>query len=327
MELKVALAARVAPVEAALREYLRVRPPENLYRAMAHIPLAGGKRLRPVMALLACELVGGDSAKAVPYAAALEAIHNFTLIHDDVMDEDNLRHGVASAHAEFGVATAINAGDALFAYAFEMVTDSDCSDTLRAELVRHLAITVREIGEGQQMDLDFEERETVAPAEYLEMVRLKTSILFGSAAYGGARIGGADARKALELRQMAIEVGLGFQIWDDYLDATAPAETLGKPSGSDIRQGKRTLLVIEALDRAAPDDRARLTAILDGSDSSDAEVAEAVAIMERSGALAACHERANGYLQGVRDTLAKYPQGEPRQLFEALLEYMVTRRY
>ena len=191
MELKVALAARAAPVEAALREYLQVRPPENLYRAMAHIPLAGGKRLRPVMALLACELVGGDSAKAVPYAAALETVHNFTLVHDDVMDEDDLRHGVPSAHAEFGVATAINAGDALFAYAFEMVTDSDCSDTLRAELVRHLAITVREIAEGQQMDLNFEQEETVSPKDYMEMIRLKTSILFGAAAYGGARIGGS----------------------------------------------------------------------------------------------------------------------------------------
>ena len=324
MELKAALAAKAAPVEAALREYLKVREPEQLYRAMAHIPLAGGKRLRPVMALLVCEMVGGDSAKAVPYAAALETIHNFTLVHDDVMDDDNLRHGVTSAHAEFGVATAINAGDALFAYAFEMVTDSDCSQEMRVELVRHVASTVREIAEGQQMDLDFEEREKVTPAEYLEMVRLKTSILFGSAAYGGARIGGASEEQAHELRQMAIDVGLGFQIWDDYLDATASEELLGKPSGSDIRQGKSTLLVIEALDRATSEDQKRLTAILDG-DSSDEDVAEAVAIMERSGALAACHEQANGYLQGVRDTLAKYPQGEPRQLFEALLGYMVTR--
>ena len=324
MELKAALAAKAAPVEAALREYLKVREPEQLYRAMAHIPLAGGKRLRPVMALLVCEMVGGDSAKAVPYAAALETIHNFTLVHDDVMDDDNLRHGVTSAHAEFGVATAINAGDALFAYAFEMVTDSDCSQEMRVELVRHVASTVREIAEGQQMDLDFEEREKVTPAEYLEMVRLKTSILFGSAAYGGARIGGASEEQAHELQQMAIDVGLGFQIWDDYLDATATEELLGKPSGSDIRQGKRTLLVIEALDRATSEDQGRLTAILDG-DSSDEDVAEAVAIMERSGALAACHEQANGYLQGVRDTLAKYPQGEPRQLFEALLGYMVTR--
>ena len=324
MELKAALAAKAAPVEAALREYLKVREPEQLYRAMAHIPLAGGKRLRPVMALLVCEMVGGDSAKAVPYAAALETIHNFTLVHDDVMDDDNLRHGVTSAHAEFGVATAINAGDALFAYAFEMVTDSDCSQEMRVELVRHVASTVREIAEGQQMDLDFEEREKVTPAEYLEMVRLKTSILFGSAAYGGARIGGASEEQAHELQQMAIDVGLGFQIWDDYLDATATEELLGKPSGSDIQQGKRTLLVIEALDRATSEDQKRLTAILDG-DSSDEDVAEAVAIMERSGALAACHEQANGYLQGVRNTLAKYPQGEPRQLFEALLEYMVTR--
>jgi geranylgeranyl diphosphate synthase type I len=160
----------------------------------------------------------------------------------------------------------------------------------------------------------------------MEMIRLKTSVLFGSAAYGGARIGGASEEQARELRQMAIDVGLGFQIWDDYLDATATEELLGKPSGSDIRQGKRTLLVIEALDRATSEDQDRLTTIL-GGDNSDEDVAEAIAIMERSGALAACHEQANDYLQGVRATLAKYPQGEPRQLFEALLEYMVTRRH
>ena len=122
------------------------------------------------------------------------------------------------------------------------------------------------------MDIDFEEEETVDPELYLEMIRLKTSILFGSAAYGGALIGGKDKNVANNLRQMAIWVGLGFQIWDDYLDATASAEVLGKPSGSDIRQGKRTLLVIEALSRTKNKERNELIKILDKSGNTDAEV-------------------------------------------------------
>jgi len=157
------------------------------------------------------------------------------------------------------------------------------------------------------------------------MIRLKTSILFGAAAYGGARIGGSGEKQARELEKMATNVGLGFQIWDDYLDATASEQVLGKPSGSDIRQGKKTLLVIEALNRASGDDRKRLLDILDNKDNSDSDVQEAVQIMEKCGALEACHSLANGYLEGVRDTLAKYPDGEARQLFESLLKYMVTR--
>jgi geranylgeranyl diphosphate synthase type I len=159
----------------------------------------------------------------------------------------------------------------------------------------------------------------------MEMIRLKTSILFGTAAYGGARIGGSGEKQARELEEMATNVGLGFQIWDDYLDATASEQVLGKPSGSDIRQGKKTLLVIEALNRASGNDRQRLLDILDNKDNSDSDVQEAVQIMEKCGALEACHSLANVYLEGVRDILAKYPDGEARQLFESLLEYMVTR--
>jgi len=327
MDLKATLRERAAPVEAALREYLREREPVRLYRAMAHIPLAGGKRLRPVMALLACELVGGNAADAVPFGAALETIHNFTLVHDDIMDDDDLRHGVAACHALYGRDTAINAGDALFAYAFEILTDVPADEAVRVALVRHVARTVREIAEGQQMDMDFEARETVGADEYLEMIRLKTSILFGAAAFGGALVGGASRAQADELRGMAVAVGLGFQIWDDYLDATASAELLGKPTGSDIRQGKRTLLVVEALERAEGDDRVRLLAILDEPGNSDAEIAEAVAIIERCGALARCRELALGYLDSARETLARYTAGAARATLEALLAYMVEREY
>ena len=324
MNLKEKLAIKAKPINKALEEYLKVREPEKLYKASAHIPLAGGKRLRPVMAMITCEMVGGDSVKAIPFAAALEAIHNFTLVHDDVMDDDDLRHGVDACHTIYGLSTAILAGDTLFAYAFEMITDCNIDDRVKADLVKNVAYIVRKIAEGQQMDINFEDEETVDAKEYLEMIRLKTSILFGAAAYGGAKIGGTSEEEARELEMMATNVGLGFQIWDDYLDATATEEILGKPSGSDIRQGKRTLLVIEALNRANDIDRKRLIEILD-SKNTDEEIEEAVEIMDRCGALEECHKQAKGYLEGARKTLSNYPESEARQLFEELLEYMVTR--
>ena len=324
MNLKEKLAVKAKPINEALEKYLRIREPKKLYKASAHIPLAGGKRLRPVMAMITCDMVGGTSKKAIPFAAALETIHNFTLVHDDVMDDDDLRHGVDACHTIYGLSTAILAGDTLFAYAFEMITDCDIEDTVKADLVKNVAYVVRKIAEGQQMDINFEEEETVDAKEYLEMIRLKTSILFGAAAYGGAKIGGTNVEEARELEMMATNVGLGFQIWDDYLDATAPEEVLGKPSGSDIRQGKRTLLVIEGLNRANDKDRKRLIEILD-SKNTDEEVKEAVEIMERCGALEECHKQANGYLEGARKTLSNYPESESRLLFEELLQYMVTR--
>jgi geranylgeranyl diphosphate synthase type I len=324
MNLKEKIAIRAKPIDKTLQKYLKIREPTKLYEASAHIPLAGGKRLRPVMALITCDMVGGDSEKAILFATALETIHNFTLVHDDVMDDDNLRHGVAACHTIYGLSTAILAGDTLFAYAFEMITDSDIDDRIKADLVQNVAYVVRKIAEGQQMDINFEEKETVESNHYLEMIRLKTSILFGAAAYGGARIGGTNEDEARELENMATNVGLGFQIWDDYLDATASENVLGKPSGSDIRQGKRTLLVIEALNRANAEQRKRLLEILD-SENSDEDIVEAVNIMDECGALSECHRQANQYLEGARKVLLKYPESESRTLFEELLEYMVTR--
>ncbi|MFL2945196.1 MAG: polyprenyl synthetase family protein [Candidatus Poseidoniales archaeon] len=324
MNLKEKIAIRAKPIDKTLQHYLKIREPTKLYEASAHIPLAGGKRLRPVMALITCDMVGGDSEKAILFATALETIHNFTLVHDDVMDDDDLRHGVAACHTIYGLSTAILAGDTLFAYAFEMITDSDIDDNIKADLVKNVAYVVRKIAEGQQMDINFEDEETVESKNYLEMIRLKTSILFGAAAYGGARIGGTNENEARELEKMATNVGLGFQIWDDYLDATASEDVLGKPSGSDIRQGKRTLLVIEALNRANSEQRKRLLEILD-SENNDDDIIEAVKIMDDCGALKECHKQANQYLEGARKILLKYPESEARTLFEELLEYMVTR--
>ena len=327
MDLKEILKERGVPIENALEEYLSVRRPKKLYDAMGHIPLAGGKRLRPIMAVLMCEIVGGDPERAIPYATSLETIHNFTLVHDDVMDDDDLRHGVDACHVVYGLPTAINAGDALFAYAFEMITDTEVSSDVKNSLIRHVARTVREIAEGQQMDMDFEDMTHVSSEEYLKMIELKTAILFGAAAYGGALIGGTEEKRANKLRDMAISIGLGFQIWDDYLDATASEELLGKPSGSDIVQGKRTLLVIKALEKTDEENGRRLQEILDKQNNDDKEIVEAVEIMKECGALDECKEIALEHLENAKKTLSDYSDTEARKDLEELLRFMVERKY
>ena len=327
MDLKEILKERGVPIERALEKYLMVRPPNRLYNAMRHIPLAGGKRLRPIMAILTCELVGGNPEKAIPYAASLETIHNFTLVHDDVMDDDDLRHGVDACHIVYGLPTAINAGDALFAYSFEMITDTDVNNNVKNKLVKHVARTVREIAEGQQMDVDFENMENVSSAEYLKMIELKTAILFGAAAYGGALIGGTEDEEAKRLRNMAVSIGLGFQIWDDYLDATASEKLLGKPSGSDIVQGKRTLLVIKTLEKADKEQGKKLQEILDKESNDAKEISEAVNIMKECGALEECKEIALSNLESAKKILSNYKDSKARRNLEELLRFMVERKY
>ena len=327
MDLKEILKERGVPIERALEKYLMVRPPNRLYNAMRHIPLAGGKRLRPIMAILTCEIVGGNPEKAIPYAASLETIHNFTLVHDDVMDDDDLRHGVDACHIVYGLPTAINAGDALFAYSFEMITDTDVNNDIKNKLVKHVARTVRKIAEGQQMDVDFENMENVSSAEYLKMIELKTAILFGAAAYGGALIGGTEDEEAKRLRSMAVSIGLGFQIWDDYLDATASEKLLGKPSGSDIVQGKRTLLVIKTLEKANKEQGKKLQEILDKESNDAKEISEAVNIMKECGALEECKEIALSNLESAKKILSNYKDSKARRNLEELLRFMVERKY
>ena len=328
-DFKTALKERARIVEQALPGFIGLEngDPARLYQAMAHIPLAGGKRLRPVMTLLASELVGGDPRLALPYGCALEMVHNFTLIHDDIMDDDDLRHGADACHARYGMNTAINAGDALFAQAFKVAAGTPCETGLVTRLVRRLAEIVVIIAEGQQMDMDFETQEAVRAADYLEMVRRKTAVIFGLAAYAGALIGGATEEQAAALYEMAEGVGLGFQIWDDVIDATVDSDKLGKPTGSDIRQGKRTLLVLTALERATPEQAARLTSILDEPDNTEAQVAEAVQIMRDSGAIDLCTRQALDYAARAREVLATFPESPARDVLGGLVDYLVERDY
>ena len=239
---------RVKKINEYLMRSMEVIEDKNLKAAMCHYPAAGGKRLRPLLTTMVCEAVGGRWEKAVPFGVALEVVHNFTLVHDDVMDEDDTRRGIKTVHAQFGVPEAILAGDALFARAFEIVSETDVDSAGVVKLTNVLAKSVRLLAEGQQMDMDFEDAKKVTSDQYMKMIERKTAVLYSAAAQGGVIAGGGTEKQEEALFEFGRLVGLGFQIWDDVLDLMSDQETFGKPVLNDIRNGKKTLIVISALE-------------------------------------------------------------------------------
>ena len=322
------MVARLAGIEAYLEEQLALGNHPEVLKAIAYYPSAGGKRLRPVLTLAVADAVSeGSSRRALPYGCALELVHNFTLIHDDLMDEDSVRRGRPTLHTVWDEPSAINAGDILFALAFEVMTRTDADDATVRTLVREGARTVFEIGEGQQWDMDFEGADPggVTEEEYLRMVEFKTARLFEMAAIGGARVAGADEDLVREMGMFAREMGIGFQIWDDYLDIFADQEKLGKDVGSDIRNGKHTIMAIRTLDTAGPGDREVFLAAFGNEEATAEELEAAIGVMERTGAILYAEERAKAYAAAAEERLRPLPPSEHREFLRGLIHYMIAR--
>jgi geranylgeranyl diphosphate synthase type I len=230
---------------------------KDLYDASIYLLNAGGKRLRPLILVSSSDLLGGDRIRAYKAAAAVEVLHNFTLIHDDIMDNDNLRRGIPTVHAIWGIPLAILAGDLLHAKAFEILNDSlEGLDSKRyhwsfSTFTRSIII----ISEGQAMDMEFEKRSNVSEEEYIEMIKKKTAQLFSCASSLGGIIAGADEDTVNKLSSYGLNLGISFQIIDDILGLIADEKELGKPIYSDIREGKKTILVIKALEKANSNER------------------------------------------------------------------------
>jgi geranylgeranyl diphosphate synthase type I len=294
---------------------------------MAHYPEAGGKRMRPVLAMLVAEAVGKRGRAAIPFGCALELIHNFTLVHDDVMDKDEMRRGRPAVHILYDEPTAIIAGDALFARAYEILCDTDVSGEDLRKLVRSVSDTVYLIAEGQQMDIDFESRQTVGVEEYVLMVEEKTAVLFACAAEGGAIIGNGTADQVRDMRECARLWGIGFQIWDDVLGLLGDERTTGKPVGNDIRNGKRTLIIVHALEqlKRPSKDRDTLLAALGNEQATAEEVKEAIAVLERTGSIDFVTEQAHRYASDSKQLLACLPDSDERRMLSALIDYAVGR--
>ncbi len=222
-------------------------PPQSLYKPAQYLLALGGKRLRPALALLGCG-VFADPLKAMPQALAVEVFHNFTLMHDDIMDDAPLRRGQQTVHEKWNVNTAILSGDAMFVKSYQLL--AQCEPSILPQLLAVFSSTALQVCEGQQHDMDFENRAEVTEPEYIHMIQLKTSVLLGCALKMGAIVGGADEKDAEYLYQFGLLLGTSFQIKDDVLDCFGDQQKVGKQVGGDILANKKTLLLIHALTTA-----------------------------------------------------------------------------
>lgn len=325
MDLMSEILERATIIDDYLMKYLEDGKPDKLVRAVRHYPEAGGKRLRPVLAMLVADAISGKEEKTIPFGCCLEIIHNFTLIHDDVMDEDPMRRGRPAVHILYDIPTAIIAGDAMFARGFEVLAMVEVAPEKTRRLLSLVAKTVWIIAEGQQMDIDFENSNSVTVDEYLEMIEKKTAILFACAAQGAAMISDGSEDQERDMFEYARLLGLGFQIWDDVLGITADEKKLGKPVGSDIRNGKRTLVVLHALENADEEDKRAILSTLGREDATDEEVAEVIETLERIGSIEFAKNRAMDYAKQAKKCLESLPDSDSKELLKALVDYSVKR--
>ena len=247
-------------IERALAQVPYPTRPEGLYEPIEYVLSMGGKRLRPTLLLLAHGLYGGQPEAALPAAVGIETYHNHTLLHDDLMDRADMRRGKPTVHKKWNDNTAVLSGDTMLIMAFRHIMDCPCRR--QADVLRLFARSAQEICEGQQYDVNFETRTDVTEAEYIEMIRLKTSVLLGCAVQMGALIADAPDADCRALYRFAEKVGLAFQLQDDYLDVYGDPKVFGKKIGGDILCAKKTFLLINALNRADDATRSRLLQLL-----------------------------------------------------------------
>ena len=256
------------------------KEPQYLYDPIIYSMSGGGKRIRPTLLMLSCEAFGGNAQDALPAAAAVEMFHNFTLLHDDIMDNASVRRGKPSVAAEWGNNVAILSGDAMMIYSYRLL--SQVPAHLLPRVMEIFTTIALQVCEGQQYDMDFETRQKVSVVEYMNMIELKTSVLLAGAASIGAVLGGASDADSRKIYRYALELGLAFQLQDDLLDSYGREEELGKKIGGDILEGKKTCLMLNAMSRSTEADREILRSThLDESLSPEQKIARVKEVYDR----------------------------------------------
>ena len=314
-------------IELRIESSLRASRHERLGNAMMHLVEGGGKRMRATLPWLIAKAVGDTHAGLLDIGAAIETVHNFTLVHDDIMDDDEIRRGRNAVHVEYGMPTAINAGDAMLAIAFERLVQAENLEPEDvAPLVNRIAWMVRRVSEGQQLDIEFEDRLDVSEDDYLEMIEGKTAVMFWICAEIGARISGADEEIIQLMADWGKAVGLCFQLMDDVIDVLSDSATLGKPAGSDIAQGKRTLMVIHALRQPDSPVKQRLLAVLGKGDEVDASALEdGLAALAELGSVAYAKEMAEAYHAQAHACLDRLENNPAMVALRELTDFQLAR--
>ncbi|SDJ60163.1 geranylfarnesyl diphosphate synthase [Natronorubrum texcoconense] len=336
-----AVRKRREQVNEAIPEELPIQRPERLYEASRYLLDAGGKRLRPTVLLATGEAlvdveplsedyrafptIDGDTIDLMDAAVSVEVIQSFTLIHDDIMDDDDLRRGVPAVHKEYDLETAILAGDTLYSKAFEIMLETGADPSRTVDALGILATTCTKICEGQSLDVTFENRTDVTPEEYLEMVEQKTAVLYAASACLPAILLGADDETIDALYGYGLDIGRAFQIQDDVLDLTVPSEKLGKQRGSDLVENKQTLITVHARDQGV--DIEGLVDTTDVEAVTEAEIDDAVAELEAAGSISYANEKARDLVDQGKARLEVLPDNEARDLLCELADYLIERGY
>ena len=327
MGVMTALKSHKDAVESRVISALSKSENERLEAAMKHLIDGGGKRLRAILPWLVADAVGRADDGLYDLGASIEIIHNFTLVHDDIMDNDSVRRGRPAVHVAFDHPTAINAGDAMLAVAFEVLAESpNFDDEYFRDLVRIIGSMVRRVSEGQQQDMSFEERENVGEDEYLHMISGKTAAMFTTCARTGALLSGASKNTVDIMAEWGENVGLCFQLMDDLIDATGDSETLGKPACSDIIEGKQTLIAIHALQQEN-DLLANFNEVFgSGIEETDREVLDTVVSeLRTSGSIQYAHAKAMGYHAAAHECLNQLPDTPGMQVLRDLTDFQMVR--
>lgn len=326
MDVKQKLMEMSAELDGAIKSYIADEKPSNLIEACRQYPYAGGKRMRPAMVVAASRAVGSDGSKAFPMAVAIEYIHNFTLIHDDLMDGDEQRRGMKTSHVIYGMPTAILAGDGLFAKAFDIIADLDIPADAMRKVLKVTSVAVWDLARGQQMDVNNENEDTVSMEDYIETIRLKTSVLFAAGAASGAIIGGADDATVNAVHEYAMNLGVAFQMYDDILGIYGDPEKTGKSAGNDIRKGKNTVMVCHARDTIKDEAVMKeFLSVFGKEDATDDEIEKARKILKDSGSYDYAIETAKKYVDTAISNLSCLEDGKYKEFMQKLAEYSMSR--
>lgn len=294
--------------------------PKALYEPVNHIMGMKGKRIRPLLVLMANDAFGGDVKQALNPAFAMEVFHNFTLVHDDIMDGADIRRGEPTVHIKYGVNAGILAGDVMLAYAYQYLCN--VPHQFIPGLIQLFNKTAIEIFEGQQMDMDFEQRTDVGEVEYLKMIEYKTSVLLACSLQTGAMLAGANEADQKLIYEFGLNLGLSFQIKDDYLDAFGEAEKVGKKIGGDILNNKKTYLFVSALNSNRRDE---LLALLPETDENK-KIASVKALLEESGAKQKTLDKADELYRISQQSLAKVSLSDDAKKPLAKLAELINNR-
>jgi octaprenyl-diphosphate synthase len=288
----------------------------------AHLVASGGKRLRPLLTLAAAKLCGYEGARHIKLAACVEFIHTATLLHDDVVDESQLRRGAASANAVFGNKPSVLVGDFLFARAFQLMVEDGSLDVLRI-----LCGASATIAEGEVLQLTTQNDLTTSVERYFEVIRGKTAALFAAACEVGAVIAGRNAADCAALAQFGMDLGMAFQLVDDALDYAAEQDELGKTVGDDFREGKLTYPVLLAIADATPEERIFWTRTIEHNEQTEADLATALTLIKRHDTIARTIARAEKFVASACQALASFPETDMLTTLTDVARFTTARRF